>query len=73
MRNVIDFTPDGLMDQLPNLVVTATCASRNDLWVAIEQVQKAAKILAAMKSIEATAQIEASTVKYLEASLSHQQ
>ena len=69
MRNVIDFTPDGLMDQLPNLVVAATCASRNDLWVAIEQVQKAAKILAAMKSIDATAQIEASTVKYLEASL----
>ena len=32
-------------------------------------VQKAAKILAAMKSIDATAQIEASTVKYLEASL----
>ena len=69
MRNVIDFTPDGLMDQLPNLVVTATCASRNDLWVAIEQVQQAAKILAAMKSIEATAQIEAATVKYLEAFL----
>jgi hypothetical protein len=69
MRNVIDFTPDGLMDQLPNLIVPATCASRNDLWVAIEQVQKAAKILAAMKSIDATPQIEAATVKYLEASL----
>jgi len=69
MRNVIDFTPEGLMDQLPNLVVTATCASRNDLWVAIEQVQTAAKILAAMKSLDATAQIEAATVKYLEASL----
>ena len=69
MRNVIDFTPEGLMDQLPNLVVTATCASRNDLWVAIEQVQTAAKILAAMKSIDATAQIEAATVKYLEAYL----
>ena len=69
IRNVTDFTPDGLMDQLPNLVVTAKCASRNDLWVAIEQVQTAAKTLAEMKSIDATAQIEASTVKYLAASL----
>jgi hypothetical protein len=50
MRNVIDFTPDGLMEQLPNLVVPATCASRTDLSVAIEQVQQAAKLLAAMKS-----------------------
>ena len=69
IRNVTDFTPDGLMDQLPNLVVTAKCASHNDLWVAIEQVQTAAKTLAEMKSIDATAQIEASTVKYLAASL----
>jgi hypothetical protein len=69
IRNITDFTPDGLMDQLPNLVVPAKCASRNDLWVAIEQVQAAAKTLAEMKAIDATAQIEASTVKYLAASL----
>jgi hypothetical protein len=69
MRNVIDFTPDGLMEQLPILVGTANCASRIDLWVAIEQVQQAAQTLAAMKSIDATAQIEAATVKYLEESL----
>lgn len=68
-RNITDFTPDGLMDQLPNLVVPVKCASRNDLWVAIEQVQEAAKTLAAMKGLDATAQIEASTVKYLAASL----
>eukprot|EP00291_Cryptomonas_curvata_P006684 CAMPEP_0172204618 /NCGR_PEP_ID=MMETSP1050-20130122/32077_1 /TAXON_ID=233186 /ORGANISM="Cryptomonas curvata, Strain CCAP979/52" /LENGTH=682 /DNA_ID=CAMNT_0012883239 /DNA_START=1649 /DNA_END=3697 /DNA_ORIENTATION=- len=69
IRNVIDFTPDGLMDQLPSLVAPTKCASRSDLWVVIEQVQGAAKTLAEMKSIDATAQIEAATVKYLAASL----
>ncbi len=56
MLNITEFTPDGLMDQLPNVVVPAKCASRNDLWVAIEQVQAAAKTLAEMKAIDATAQ-----------------
>ena len=69
MRNVLDYTPAELMDQLPNLVAPANCASRNDLWVAIEQVQTAAKSLAAMKAVEATAQIEMSTVKFLAESL----
>lgn len=69
IRNVIDYTPDGLMDQLPILVEPNRCASRNDLWVAIEQVQGAAKLLAEMKSVDATAQIEAATVKYLAVSL----
>ena len=69
MRNVLDYTPAELMDQLPTLVAPANCASRNDLWVAIEQVQTAAKSLAAMKAVEATAQIEMSTVKFLAESL----
>jgi hypothetical protein len=72
IRNVTDFTPDGLMEQLPKLVSPAKCASRKDLWVAIEQVQRAAKTLAEMKSTDATAQIEAATVKYLEASLTQE-
>ena len=69
IRNVLDYTPAELMDQLPTLVAPATCASRHDLWVAMEQVQTAAKSLAAMKAVEATAQIEMSTVKFLAESL----
>ncbi len=69
ISNTIAFTPDGLMENLPLQVVPAKCDSRNDLWVAIEQVQGAAKLLAEMKAIDATAHIEAATVKYLFASL----
>lgn len=70
IRNRIDFTPEGLMEHLHILVNPAKCDSRQDFWVAIERVQDAAKTLAAMKSTSATAQIEASTVKYIQASLS---
>jgi hypothetical protein len=65
--HIIDFTPAGLMDQLPYLVAPAKCASRHDLWVALEQVQGAARTLAEMKSVSATQEIEAATVKYLDA------